>query len=106
MPNHASTSMCHPDELRVLSVAECASIQEFPPGWTFVGTPMDQYRQVGNAVPARLGAIAGQVVSAVFDEPVVDADAPPYRLTYVKSHVRTRKWYSDGQAVVRVPAPG
>jgi len=42
MPNHASTSMCHPDELRVLSVGECARIQEFPDGWCFCGSPLEQ----------------------------------------------------------------
>jgi DNA (cytosine-5)-methyltransferase 1 len=30
MPNHAGTSMCHPEEVRVLSVAECCAVQEFP----------------------------------------------------------------------------
>ena len=30
MPNHASSSLCHPDEVRVLSLKECARVQEFP----------------------------------------------------------------------------
>ncbi|MBF4323300.1 DNA cytosine methyltransferase, partial [Vibrio anguillarum] len=29
MPNHAGTSMCHPKELRAISVGEAAAIQEF-----------------------------------------------------------------------------
>ena len=62
MPNHAGTSMCHPDEIRVLSLAECAAIQEFPEGWVFCGTTAQKYEQVGNAVPPRLGQIAARVV--------------------------------------------
>jgi len=30
MPNHAGTSMFHPEELRAISVGEAAAIQEFP----------------------------------------------------------------------------
>jgi DNA (cytosine-5)-methyltransferase 1 len=30
MPNHASRAMCHPEEVRALTLRECASIQEFP----------------------------------------------------------------------------
>lgn len=63
MPNHASTSMCHPDELRVLSVGECAKVQEFPDGWVFVGTPAEQMTQVGNAVPTRLGRVTGELIA-------------------------------------------
>ena len=59
MPNHASTSLCHPTELRALSLKEYALIQEFPEGWEFCGTPMQQYTQAGNAVPVRLAARGG-----------------------------------------------
>jgi DNA (cytosine-5)-methyltransferase 1 len=101
LPNHSSTSMCHPFELRVLSVGECARIQEFPDGWTFVGTPAQQMKQVGNAVPARLGQVAGQVVRYHASHPAEDgADLPPYRRIYLRSHVRTRQWWKDGHAFV------
>ncbi|MBL1079899.1 DNA cytosine methyltransferase [Nocardia sp. 2] len=102
LPNHSSTSMCHPDEVRVLSVGESARIQEFPVGWTFSGSPQQQMKQVGNAVPARLGKVAGQVISEAFDGPDGGAtiDTPPYRQVYLRSHVRTRQWWKDGQAFV------
>ena len=61
MPNHASTALCHPVETRALSLREYARIQEFPDEWEFSGTVSEQYRQVGNAVPTRLGKIAGCV---------------------------------------------
>jgi site-specific DNA-cytosine methylase len=41
---------CHPDELRGLSVEECAAIQTFPPGFCFVGSRNQRYKQIGNAV--------------------------------------------------------
>jgi DNA (cytosine-5)-methyltransferase 1 len=42
---------CHPDELRALSVDECAAIQTFPPGFCLVGSRGQKYQQLGNAVP-------------------------------------------------------
>lgn len=51
MPNHAGTALCHPDEVRALTVREYALIQEFPEDWEFCGTPAQQYAQAGNAVP-------------------------------------------------------
>ena len=64
LPNHASTSLCHPTETRALSVREYARIQEFPDDWEFSGTLAEQYTQIGNAVPTRLGVVAGTVVAA------------------------------------------
>ncbi len=105
LPNHASTSMCHPEETRVLSVAEFARIQGFPDGWRFAGTPSEQMRQVGNAVPVRLGEVAGQVVARSAQSPCDDGTPatalPSYRRVYLNSHVRTRNWWQDGKAVVR-----
>jgi DNA (cytosine-5)-methyltransferase 1 len=40
--------------LRRLSPRECAAIQTFPANWEFVGKRSDQYRLIGNAVPAGL----------------------------------------------------
>lgn len=100
MPNHASTSMCHPDEVRVLSVAECAAVQEFPEGYKFSGTTQQQYEQVGNAVPTRLGQIAGNVVAAFLDAKPrrrKHDEGPPFRKVYIKSQVRTRQWYKAGR---------
>lgn len=107
MPNHASTSMCHPDAVRTLSVGECAAIQQFPSDWVFSGTPAQQYVQVGNAVPARLGEVAGEVLARTLDGYVGtealshgDADPPAFRRVYIRSHVRTRQWYRNGEVFV------
>jgi DNA (cytosine-5)-methyltransferase 1 len=98
MPNHASSSLCHPDEVRVLSLKECARIQEFPDDWVFSGTVADQYQQVGNAVPVRLGKLAAKAIeSAGRAKP----GAEPFRQVYLSSHVRTRQWFRKGEAFVR-----
>lgn len=106
MPNHASTSLCHPVELRALSLKEYVAIQEFPPDWVVCGTPAQQYTQVGNAVPTRLGRVAGQVLAKALatlrerDYRAFETDLPAYRIIYLQSHVRTRKWFKDGETVV------
>ena len=64
MPNHAGTSLCHPTETRALTLREYVLVQELPPDWEFRGTPSEQYAQAGNAVPVRLGKVAGNVIVA------------------------------------------
>lgn len=97
MPNHASTSMCHPTETRALSVGECARIQGFPDGWAFCGRVAEQMTQIGNAVPARLGEVAGEVVAEGLDSDKRAEGAPQFRRVYLKSHVRTRQWFRAGE---------
>jgi DNA (cytosine-5)-methyltransferase 1 len=106
MPNHASTSLCHPTEVRALSLKEYALIQEFPKEWTFAGTASQQYAQVGNAVPVRLGEIAGNVVADAFDR-LAKRGFKPYarqpdhfRTVNIQSHVRTRQWFKGGETFV------
>lgn len=106
MPNHASTSLCHPTEVRALSLKEYAAIQEFPNGWTFCGTASQQYAQVGNAVPVRLGEVAGEVISSSLDalsgRQFKPFARPPahYRTVYIQSHVRTRQWFKGGKTFI------
>jgi DNA (cytosine-5)-methyltransferase 1 len=103
MPNHASTSLCHPEQVRVLSVKEYARIQEFPDEWVFCGKTSEKYLQIGNAVPVRLGSVTAQVISQLLDA-MENEDFPgyrrsdlPFRRVYIKSHVRTRRWYKAGE---------
>jgi len=106
MPNHAGTSLCHPTEVRALSLKEYARIQEFPDDWEFSGTTAEKYAQVGNAVPVRLGTVAGQIVAEQLD--TLQAEGwkkrpkrpEAYRIIYVQSHVRTRQWFKDGETFV------
>lgn len=106
MPNHASTSLCHPSETRALTIREYARIQEFPDGWEFSGTTAEQYTQVGNAVPVRLGKVAATVIARGLDRLAERGWRPykyapdAYRIVYIQSHVRTRKWFEDGTTLV------
>jgi len=104
MPNHSSTSLCHPTETRVLSVKEYARIQEFPDNWIFSGKTNAKYKQIGNAVPLRLGKVAGKLIAEFLDTNPKQKKIKPskdgFRLIYIQSHVRTRKWYNKGKAVI------
>lgn len=63
-PHQKATDMCHPVELRPLSVRECAKIQTFPDDWIFYGSVSSKYKQIGNAVPVLL---AKEIGSYLFD---------------------------------------
>ncbi|MDY6899880.1 MAG: DNA cytosine methyltransferase [Cyanobacteriota bacterium] len=58
-PHQKATDMCHPAELRPLSVRECARIQTFPDDWFFYGSVSSKYKQIGNAVPVKLAFTIG-----------------------------------------------
>jgi len=64
-PIQKATMLCHPRELRPLSVLEYARIQQFPDAWKIEGKPSDCYRQIGNAVPIPLGRAIGQMLLSV-----------------------------------------
>ena len=104
MPNHASTALCHPTEVRALTLREYARIQEFPDEWEFRGTPAEQYVQVGNAVPVRLGRVAGTVLARELDALREQAwqpyarRSPAYRIT---SHVESRPIQGAGDNKAR-----
>lgn len=61
-PTMPATLLCHPTELRPLSVQEYARIQQFPDNWKISGKLLDIYKQIGNAVPTGLGFIAGKTI--------------------------------------------
>jgi len=107
MPNHASTSLCHPTEVRALSLGEYARIQEFPDGWELCGTTARKYEQVGNAVPVRLGGVSGRLIAGHLDKlrkrrwRAYPTSPEAYRVVYIQAHVRTRRWYRNGKIFVR-----
>lgn len=53
--------------LRRLSPRECAALQTFPQDWKIEGKRVDQYRQIGNAVPPLLAQAVGQALLQSMD---------------------------------------
>jgi len=79
-PTMPATDLCHPEEIRPLSVEEYAAIQTFPADYVFSGKLDDQYRQIGNAVPCLFGeTIARHLVA--FDEGRAPAVNPNHKLS-------------------------
>lgn len=77
-PNRKGSALCHPSELRPLSVRECARLQGLPDNWVLCGSAQEQYRQIGNAVPTALGeAIGRQILGGM---PATDEALEPARL--------------------------
>ena len=62
-PAMPATDLAHPTEDRPLSVQEYKRIQEFPDNYFIAGSILDQYRQIGNAVPLSLGKAIGRMLN-------------------------------------------
>ncbi len=61
-PAMPATDLAHPVEDRPLSIQEYKRIQEFPDDWQLAGPLVQQYKQVGNAVPLGLGYAVGKLI--------------------------------------------
>jgi DNA (cytosine-5)-methyltransferase 1 len=61
-PAMPATELAHPTEHRPLSIQEYKRIQEFPDSWEIQGSILDQYKQIGNAVPVGLGRAIGRAI--------------------------------------------
>lgn len=59
-PTMPATELCHPEEIRPLSLEEYARIQMFPDTWLFAGNMSSVYKQIGNAVPVGLAEAVGR----------------------------------------------
>ncbi len=62
--NRKGSAICHPEQVRPLSVRECARVQGFPDDWVLTGSMSSQYLQIGNAVPTHLGSAIGTSILA------------------------------------------
>lgn len=61
-PAMPATDLTHPEEDRPLSVQEYKRIQEFPDDWKLCGSVVQQYKQIGNAVPISVGLAIGREI--------------------------------------------
>ena len=52
----------HPNKKRRMSVRECAILQTFPDDFIFHGALGSMYKQIGNAVPVKLGEVIAKEV--------------------------------------------
>lgn len=103
MPDHSSTALVHPDEIRCLSVNECAALQTFPPEVRFEGTSRSQYQQIGNAVPPELArAIGTQLLAFLAGHRSAIPPVPPWRQLSANRRIGTHGWAvgSNGQVAV------
>lgn len=60
----------HPECHRLLTVREAARIQSFPDDYKFLGSMIEQYTIVGNAVPPKFSELIGKIVSEIYKENV------------------------------------
>jgi DNA (cytosine-5)-methyltransferase 1 len=70
-PAMPATDLAHPVEDRPLSVQEYKRIQEFPDSYIISGSLLNQYRQIGNAVPASLGRAIGRLLNSTLKGRVI-----------------------------------
>jgi DNA (cytosine-5)-methyltransferase 1 len=68
-PTARATTLCHPEELRPLSIQEYARLQGFPAKWKFSGNLQQRYCQIGNAVPVKIGEVIGKMILNVMERP-------------------------------------
>jgi DNA (cytosine-5)-methyltransferase 1 len=71
-PAMPATDLGHPEEDRPLSIEEYKRIQEFPAKWKLSGSLIEQYKQVGNAVPLSVGAAVGNLIMGLIKEDVFE----------------------------------
>jgi DNA (cytosine-5)-methyltransferase 1 len=70
-----------PKRMRRLTVQEAAALQTFPRGWTFHGSQVAQYRQIGNAVPPKLARVIAKMVHAKLESAPVTFGRDPTGLS-------------------------
>jgi DNA (cytosine-5)-methyltransferase 1 len=95
----------HPRQSRTLTVREAARLQTFPDDFRFDGPPSAAFRQIGNAVPPRLGFVIGKAILESMEDPR-DAGPSTREIAQVLAvwmanphHVRGLPWleWSDGK---------
>lgn len=73
-PAMPATDLAHPEEDRPLSIEEYKRVQEFSDAWQLAGPLIEQYKQVGNAVPASLGRAIGSLIFRLLNAEFIESD--------------------------------
>lgn len=106
-PAMPATDLGHPEEDRPLSIEEYKRLQEFPDDWELAGSLVEQYRQVGNAVPVSLGYAIGQLIFRLLHNQPLEKPISGFRFSRY-SNTRDIEWLvnfqklSAGQYVVYI----
>jgi DNA (cytosine-5)-methyltransferase 1 len=100
-PTMPATDLCHPSELRPLSVQEYSAIQTFPTWYKFSGRLADKYRQIGNAVPPVLAHHIALHLAAFDEQRLAPAENSQSSLSrYVGTD--DVSWLQDEQATLEL----
>jgi len=68
--------------VRYFTLREAARLQSFPDSYVFAGSWTDAYRQLGNAVPVRLGEVVAESIKATLDQ--ADSRRPQALVTMLR----------------------
>lgn len=95
-PAMPATDLGHPEEDRPLSIQEYKRIQEFPDNWTLAGPLIQQYKQVGNAVPVSLGYAVGSLIYDLIEDKNVPKEIANFKYSRYKNttHSEWKKQFS------------
>lgn len=92
-PAMPATDLAHPEEDRPLSIEEYKRLQEFSDEWLLAGPLTEQYKQVGNAVPASLGRAIGDLVISMIDRAPINMEQ---RFQYSRyKNTSDKEWEED-----------
>ena len=92
-PAMPATDLAHPTEDRPLSIQEYKRIQEFPDNWVLAGPLIQQYKQVGNAVPVSMGMAVGKLIKALINKESV---TPFLNFKYSRyKNTATQEWEKE-----------
>ncbi len=105
-PAMPATDLAHPEEDRPLSLQEYKRLQEFPDDWQLAGPMIQQYKQIGNAVPCSLGQAVGRLVIELINGETPQ-DYPGFPYSRYKNTANTDWEREFAQALSRsvVPSP-